>query len=705
MLVQDNVNAHGWFDQSSNIQFALNWCHTNTLGKTELFLPPGIYRIATNKITCPPAVNITGVGFLHYGIQDIPDLSTTNYSMLWFDNTNATGLWFANMQVDINNLSYVQIEGFTNPVATSAAINAAPFNQLGISGLVCCDTNYGWCGGFTAEHVAVAGFRIGVATSVGQSEFRHCNWIDNGIGFAATAPGNGYMMYATNPAVMPSTAYYWSNCLSYWPSPGNAFADQVKIFDCGGGWRSDGLVYWIDSARAVDIDHDSSFAFHGLGVFGCSQAVNFHDTYVESYENNYTATNPIVLLGGDLSLKNFNMVYGYGPSNANGDPFTNIALVDCTVPVGAWNCQFDTVIFSGSSIFGLSVLFQSGDNSYGKVDVKGDARGLYRYKSVSGLLDHYDLLIGGSTYYGNYFQMNNEWNQYGTFVTTNLSTASLGGINYGVPILQRGVPDYLSIIVRSNSIGQGIVGAPSYETTVSVTNNNYYFARLLQSDYPGTVTYNSNTKSFDIEQNYTVDQITVRSNLIGNGSGLTNAAGNPFLDKTATNSVCQTNDSRAVTMTNANNVFAGTFNSVTNTIVLGYGRINGTFGSLPSPYNNMQGYAFPTNSTGIYGVHYILPDELQGRTNIQIICTYVATNSGTGFIPYFHFYGTGPTSATAFTDTSYNPNLSYVNGFNYFTNTYHISPSYTNMYFVNQIGDNTAPTNGIWLINVKEILW
>jgi hypothetical protein len=152
-------------------------------------------------------------------------------------------------------------------------------------------------------------------------------------------------------------------------------------------------------------------------------------------------------------------------------------------------------------------------------------------------------------------------------------------------------------------------------------------------------------------------------------------------------------------------VFGGTFNSVTNTIVLGYGRINGTLASLSSPYNNMQGYAFPTNIAGIYAVHYILPDELQGRTNIQIICTYVATNSGTGFIPYFHLYGTGPTSATAFSDTSYNPTLSYVNGFNYFTNTYHLAPSYTNMYFVNQIGDYTAPTNGIWLIEVKEILW
>ena len=157
--------------------------------------------------------------------------------------------------------------------------------------------------------------------------------------------------------------------------------------------------------------------------------------------------------------------------------------------------------------------------------------------------------------------------------------------------------------------------------------------------------------------------------------------------------------------TNAANVFAGTFNSVTNTIVLGYGRINGNYVQLPGSYNNIQGYAFPTNYNGIYAIHYILPDELQGRTNIQIICTYVAANSGTGFTPYFHLYGTGPTSAPTFIDGSYNPTLSYGNGFNYFTNTYHLAPSYTNMYFMNQIGDSIAPTNGIWLINVKEMIW
>ena len=166
---------------------------------------------------------------------------------------------------------------------------------------------------------------------------------------------------------------------------------------------------------------------------------------------------------------------------------------------------------------------------------------------------------------------------------------------------------------------------------------------------------------------------------------------------TATNTIQQTN---------THNQFAGTFISTTNTIICGYGRINWSFGSLPTPYNNVQGSTVPTNSTGIYATHYILPDELQGRTNIQIVTTYLATNSGTGFHPYYHFYGTGPDGVTTFNDTSYNPTLSYVPGFNYFTNTYHLTPNYTNMYICNQVGDSApAPTNWIWLINVKEIIW
>jgi len=581
MLVQDNVNAHGWYDESSNLQFALNWCATNTLGKTTLFLPPGIYRVAaSNKLSVPPSVNIAGVGFLHYGIEDaVPDLPTTNYSMVWFDNTNATGVWFDNITKDIGSITGVQIEGYTNPVATYTTLETAPFSQLGIAGLTVCDTNIGWSGGFTARNVSVSGFRIGVAVNSGLANFDHCVWILNGIGLAATSQGNGYMANSTNAAIMPTTAYYWSNCLSYFPGFPAVSPDQLKITDCGGGFRPDGLVYWLDSGRGMEINHDTSYSFHGLLVDGSPQPVSFHDSYMESYEQGDMATNPIILLGGTLDLNNFLLNNANAAQNNHGDYMTNSALVECDpAPNSYCVVELNNVSFQNATTYELSTLVKTFDaalhgDSADSVFCGTGVEGWYEFVSTSGLLNQFTLLKNGSTYNGHANQMNNEYSQYGPLVTTNLSAQFIGGVNYGRPILQRGVPDYLSMIVRSNSIGNGIIEAP-YESNWSPTNGVYYWTRYLQSDYPGMVKYNSTTKSWDIEQDYTADILTVRSNYFDQYGALpastniatisyVNTATNGFVTATVTNGLAtvgwvqstavSNNDTRILNFTNVQN--------------------------------------------------------------------------------------------------------------------------------------------------------
>jgi hypothetical protein len=209
-----------------------------------------------------------------------------------------------------------------------------------------------------------------------------------------------------------------------------------------------------------------------------------------------------------------------------GDYMTNASLVDI-IPYAAYHLKLDNVQFYSIPVCGYySVLAKTYDNqlanyNYGIIDVDGSTVGLHFFLSYSGLLNHYDFMYGGTVFHGDAGQMNMDNSQYGPTLTTNLTSfgISINSAAYGVPFLQRGIPDYLSMIVRSNSIGSG-VSNPPYESTWSPTNSVPYWVRFLQSDYPGNVTQDPVTHSFNIEANYTVDQMTVRSNLLINGRNL-----------------------------------------------------------------------------------------------------------------------------------------------------------------------------------------
>ena len=153
---------------------------------------------------------------------------------------------------------------------------------------------------------------------------------------------------------------------------------------------------------------------------------------------------------------------------------------------------------------------------------------------------------------------------------------------------------------------------------------------------------------------------------IGNGSGLTNAAGNPFLDKTATNnlgalafsnrvayasldgaptipttnSVVQTNDTRSLNLTNSANVFAGTFDATTNTMTFGPGMV----GQIVSA--NLTGWPlglyFFANPNGLIQMTPIpIPlNVINMKTNYVITLTTLSTNANSivGYIPFWNFY-------------------------------------------------------------------
>ena len=244
---------------------------------------------------------------------------------------------------------------------------------------------------------------------------------------------------------------------------------------------------------------------------------------------------------------------------------TNVAWVDTTRCNSPWNLTINgSSIIAAGSVYGPQILVRRSDDSFrGTVSLsRNSSGGMIQYISSNPAVPHADFLAAGSTFCGDNYQINDPADGAGLGfmyeVTNNLTKAN----NYGVITMQRSAPDYLSTVVRSNSIGNGVLYPPWEETQVAYDPTNSYWVRLLQSDI-GPFYYNTRNNSFEPPANYHMDNLVVNSNLTvsgnisGNGSGLTNAAGNTFLDKTATNSVVQTNDSRALNLGNAGNVFGG----------------------------------------------------------------------------------------------------------------------------------------------------
>ena len=523
LKASDGYNAHGWYDQSTNLQAAIAYVATNSVNIRNLYLPQGIYRIAATNLLIPSNVVLRGDGVFHWGIYNYSDGLQLAYTMLWFDGTNSTGVEFNNDGGDSwNGIYNIQIQGGLNPLATMDTLYRTSFTNFGLIGLQIYNTNWTWAGVFEAKHVAVNGFRVGINNDAGQAQFSFCQYAMNGVGFAEVGnPGDYY--YLTNTTYCtahPDYGTLYTNYLSVIQPHGPygfGFADDAQNINCGGGIRIDGAAYYLTSARARHIQSDTTYMAYRI-AFLSDGYYSFDDCYWEEYGNyNPLTTNAVVLLGNpNVTIRNTEFV---SPSvNDWGASNTNTCFVDMSQAGIATLTLDDCGNKAPQYLAKVNPLLQQ------PVNLKGSTAGLLWFQdNVTPARSHADLVTSESHYNGHFWQINDEEQYPPPSTTTNLSAYNYYE-PYGRIIMQRSTPDYFSAVVRTNSIGTG-VGSESTQLPYSA--GSYYWIRFLQSDQSPPIQVANNI--WEIPANYTVAQLTVKSNLFanlisGNGASVTNLA-------------------------------------------------------------------------------------------------------------------------------------------------------------------------------------
>ena len=516
LKASDGYNAHGWYDQSTNLRAAIAYVSTNSVNIRNLYLPQGIYRIVATNLLIPSNVVLRGDGVFHWGIYNYSDGLQLAYTMLWFDGTNSTGVEFNNDGGDSwNGIYNIQIQGGLNPIATMDTLYRTSFTNFGLIGLQVYNTNWTWAGVFEAKHVAVNGFRVGINNDAGQAQFNFCQYAMNGVGFAEVGnPGDYY--YLTNTAYCmahPDYGTLYTNYLSVIQPHGPygfGFADDAQNINCGGGIRIDGVAYYLTSARARHIQSDTTYMAYRI-AFLSDGYYSFDDCYWEEYGNyNPLTTNAVVLLGNpNVTIRNTDFV---PPTvNDSGVSNTNTCFVDLSQAGIATLTLDDCGNKAPQFLAKVNPLLQQ------PVNLKGSTAGLLWFQdTTTPARSHADLVTAESAYNGHFWQINDEEQYPPPSVTTNLSANNYYE-PYGRIIMQRSTPDYFSAVVRTNSIGAG-VGSESTQLPYSA--GSYYWIRFLQSDQSPPIQVANNI--WEIPANYTVAQLTVKSNLFGNIAGATN---------------------------------------------------------------------------------------------------------------------------------------------------------------------------------------
>lgn len=515
LAADDNFNGHSLTPCDTAYAAALSDALSSTGATATIYFPPGIYRF-TNTIAVPPKISLVGAGIFHSPGWSDDVLHTNGYSTIWLDNTNAP--YAVNITEPSKNTGLVmqdiQVCGFTNPVAnlrsTIALASSSAFGKVGILA-----QSGNWAGGMKMFNVSVSGFKVGIDCSVGQSTFEMCQYGGNDVGLVNGALGDSYAYgQLTNIGLAYLTSY-----LELCPTGGvwgNVLADNLYLVNCAGGARSNGVVHLFTvGPRDWSIQHDSSYDYGRLLVqIGGYGSIN--DTYNEvSGGHSFGCTN-LIVLGGQTRLTIKDSTFEYNAqtgsqTNYYGNSMTNFALIDdfggsaiVLNNVGGMSgipdtdsAGFTTLVrqpYDGGSVTPLGI-------TRGYWECRRDAPRYRAYLARNSLLQSWIDQLNNPVLLGPYYGTNFDQ------VKNNLP--------YGRITMQLSQPDYFAAMVRDSSIYDGSFPSP-YD------GQPFHWVRLLQSDPATQIITTPGTWNRHIPENYTVDQLTARSNIVGNASGVTN---------------------------------------------------------------------------------------------------------------------------------------------------------------------------------------
>ena len=399
--------------------------------------------------------------------------------------------------------------------------------------------------------------------------------ISSGATNIASAHGaTGPSVFTVTGTAIADGTYIYSPTLDRWnPTNGTALANSVQIYVADLGW----MIYSPSLSSAIK---------GNWGEDGYYQPLTDPDL-------EWSDTGLWVSHGGTLPPV---FTVPSGELVATLTDATNIATAATAgmVTNGAPPAFSALLIGTGSTITNNSIVIGNGTTDGGQNSV---AIGNYITDGVgAGSTYDHDVLIG------TYVSAN-----YGDTVGIGYLAAAdgAGGVAIGS---HAAVDSSAGIAVGQNAVAGGIndVALGIYAQTPSLGSNNIVLGAYAGANLGGNESSNiyigsrgTSGESKTIRIGSTQTNTYIAGKIIGNGSGLTNSSGNLFVDltitnglattnyvnaatnglvtaavtnglattnyvNTATNSVCQTNDSRALNLTNANNVFGGTWQFTTN---------------------------------------------------------------------------------------------------------------------------------------------
>jgi hypothetical protein len=488
-----------------------------------VYLPPGIYMTTNTSLRVDPKVHVRGAGLLHVTTGTFTGSGTNGgYSLIWFRNTNATGLQWTNQNRGQVYASDFEVNGYSlNPLASAEKLAVAPSYQFANVGIQVYDyTNSGFCGGWYANQVAWSGFKIGCAIQSGQSTLTACSSVGCDISIANI--GQAPPISNLGDYNMGWVNTYVTNYLSPHGIFGWVPADNLLMIQCNFGMRSNGVLDVLSGTRNVLEISPTHYSFKTWAILN-SVKFGAESTYIEDgyqYFGNMffvpsVAANSISLKDIFLSNNTSNGTNDYGES------FTN----QCWIYSPNGTVSADLTHCSG--------LFQVGPNGPVFLNDNASQKSFLTTHNSSGYREAYNqspryiVRVNDSTTFDSWVsQFYNYWGANpGWALATNFNN-----IPYGKVIMQLGNPDYLMFWGALASTYPDITSG----VAPGLTDRSFSPYRLLQTDYYNPLTNGipqqsgTSSRANSPPENYTVDQLTIRTNLIlPNGIQVFTGSGSP----------------------------------------------------------------------------------------------------------------------------------------------------------------------------------
>lgn len=199
---------------------------------TWVYFPSGIYH----------TTNVIDVAYGNVGLLGNGPFHTTQagsirvgYSLIWNSNTNSDGIWFSHSELGGNYLNGIEVCGFTNPLASTAAgtlndgsiANNPLFINEGRVGLHVRGFTQLFCGPFRSDNSAVTGYRIGVVNEANDTLWNLFQFAGNDIQYLN---GGGNTNAFANQANFPESCLNLSNYLILIATNGRAIPPDSNGF-------------------------------------------------------------------------------------------------------------------------------------------------------------------------------------------------------------------------------------------------------------------------------------------------------------------------------------------------------------------------------------------------------------------------------------------------------------------------------------------